>query len=227
MTPELLEAIRFYAGDFSRETCGVLVASKPNKAEFVSCNNLSKVDDKCEFCAKDMARAEDRGKLIGYVHTHSGHVIPSPADKDFCRISKKPWWIVSQDDWARLDTALPFTGRTFAWGVQDCFTLMEDWYSIIGVKFPNILRESSLMKSGVDSYMKYLPYTDFELVNEEPKFGDAILLAIQSIDGQPNHAAVHVGEGNILHHLPNRLSMVELYDGDYRAATKFVARRKK
>ena len=227
MIPSILDTIRSYARAVPGEVCGALVITLPNHAEFIPCANLSKFPDVCHFCPKDLAGAEDKGHLVGYVHTHDAGAVPSQTDIDFCRRSRKPWWIVSPDSWTRINSNLPLERRPFAWGVQDCYTLISDWFSEEGVVLPEFTREPDFWKHGKNPYMDGIKVSDFEIVKGQPERGDIILMAIQSRDDIPNHAAVHVGNGEIIHHLPKRLSMVELYDGIYQDATRAVVRRKR
>lgn len=225
MTPELLETIRAYARVDTNEVCGAIVISSPNVAEYFPCTNLSKFPDQCHFCPKDLANAEDSGTLVGYVHTHDDGTTPSEVDIEFCRRSRKPWWIVSPESFSRINPSLSLVKRPFAWGVQDCYTLIRDWYDEQGTELPDFQRQQDFWKEGGNPYMDGLSSAGFAVVDDVPQYGDGILMSIRSTNGIPNHAAVYVGDGNIVHHLPNRLSMVELYDGFYQSVTCGVVRR--
>src|SRR3546814_13788378 len=52
--------------------------------------------------------------------------------------------------------------------------------------------------------------------------GDVLCMAIG--EGNPNHMALYVGEGEILHHLTNRLSTREPYRDFWRTLTCYVLR---
>lgn len=224
MTPELLDAVRSHHRE-DGEACGVFVLTRPNYADFFPCRNMVLSGDHTFFDPHDLARAEDRGPIIGYAHTHTEGCIPSPVDMIDCARSRKPWWIVDKTDFYRINPGVPLSGRRFVWGLQDCYTLIRDWFAVNDIIIPDFERSPDFWKAGVDPYMAGLTIAGFELVPEEPGYGDVILMAIESKYGIPNHGAVHIGNGHLIHHLPNRLSMVELYDGIYQSKTVAVARR--
>ena len=225
MTPELLSAVRARAGDFNREVGGVFIITQPNVAEFFPCKNTAERADIFSPCYADTMAAEDRGPLVGYVHTHNGSCEPSQTDLEFCARSRRPWWIVSQTGFRRVNPGMKLEGRQFAWGVQDCYTLIMDWYAASGVVLPDFVREKDFWLRGEDPYMDGLKTAGFSVVDAEPDLGDGVLMSIRSRNAIPNHGAVHIGDTRIIHHLPNRLSMVELYDDTYRWFTSAVVRR--
>jgi len=224
MTPELLASIRECSQRAEHEVCGVLI-HRSNEAVYVPCHNLSDIPGRGRFSPVDLARAEDMGPVLGYVHTHDVGCTPSPVDLKFCLESHKPWWIVSPTAWFRMSSNLELQKRRFAWGIQDCFTLIRDWFEGEGIVFQDFERSKDFWKFGMNPYMDGMADAGFELINKDPERGDVILMGIDTVDCIPNHAAIHIGDGNILHHLPNRLSMVELYDGFYQRSTLAVARR--
>jgi cell wall-associated NlpC family hydrolase len=106
---------------------------------------------------------------------------------------------------------LPLTGRQWNWSKSDCWTLVRDWYVIHGLILPDWDRPS------VEEFENNPMFDDcwkiagfFELPANAPLItGDALLLNIN--DTKPNHVAVFVGGGEILHHLRDHLSRRELY----------------
>ena len=55
---------------------------------------------------------------------------------------------------------------------------------------------------------------------------DVILMQIRSQNGVPNHAAIYLGDGLILHHLHGRLSSRDIYGGYWQEVTRHILRYK-
>lgn len=115
----------------------------------------------------------------------------------------------------------PYIGRPYQLGTFDCYTLVRDW----------MRRER-----GID--MDYLTESADRLVNEwltdgafetnselhkwdrvvNPQPGDGILFAMTTNGpARANHAGVYLGNGQFLHHFPNRASTVSPLDEQWRA----------
>lgn len=104
-------------------------------------------------------------------------------------------------------------GRPFEHGIQDCYTLARDFYrQNFDLHLADYARPNQWWENGLNLYMDNFRAEGFELVDDlRPRIGDAFLLAIHS--EVPNHAAIYVGDGEIIHHLYGRLSRKELYRG--------------
>lgn len=64
----------------------------------------------------------------------------------------------------------------------------------------------------------------FFQIKDEPKRGDIILMNIRS--KVPNHAAVYLGNGQMLHHLHGKLSRTEPYGGMWAERTIYIVRHR-
>ena len=222
MTPALLSAIRAHAAlDYPREACGLLVLHAGTEAEYVPCRNTGDLD---QFILhpEDWAACEDSGTIIGVVHSHpDGTTQPSEADRLGCAASGLPWWIVAGEDWARMPTALPLEGRAFAWGIQDCFTLIGDWWAAQGIALPEFVRAPKFWETS-DLYLDNLALAGFE-ITDQVEYGDGVLFSIRG-HGVTNHAGIYLGEGRMLHHLPGRLSIAESIGAWAQSLTHIVRR---
>ena len=56
----------------------------------------------------------------------------------------------------------------------------------------------------------------------EISYGDGILMQLES--PVPNHAAIYLGDGIVLHHVQGRLSSRDVYGGYYQKVTAKVLR---
>lgn len=206
MTPELLGAILEHARDAApRECCGLLVAAPEPMAIYVPCRNIATGTDEFRIHPEDWVAAEDAGRILGVVHSHpGGKVTPSPADAMCQSGMRLPWWIVvpGTSEWKRIG-ASPVEGRTFAWGVEDCYSTIFDAFP----NMPDFLRRPYFWRSR-NLIMDGLSLSGFVPVRGNAEPGDVLIFAVGSGD-VPNHLAIYQGEGNILHHALGRLSAVE------------------
>jgi len=117
----------------------------------------------------------------------------------------------------------PFTGI----GRQDCFQLAFDFYrDNFQISVPHIARPSNWSSDKLD-LMRLLPEKfGFEKVFDwKPKDlrpGDILCIAIG--ESNPNHFAVYIGEGEMIHHLYGRFSSQETYRDFWQRHTSFVIR---
>jgi cell wall-associated NlpC family hydrolase len=179
---------------------------------------------------EDYAAADDQGQIVGVVHSHPGlPPNPSQADKVACEASGLPWFIVGipSEDWAQLEPCgyiAPLVGREWSHGVLDCYALLRDWYQAErGIELPNYERFDDWWKRGENLYLKNFAGAGFQaLESDDPQPGDCFLMQVAS--PVPNHAAVYLGDGLILHHLQGRLSSRDVYGGYWQKVTTHVLR---
>ena len=214
------DALQHAIEEDPRESCGLLAIIK-GKEKYIACHNLA-VDPKDQFILSpdDYADAEDQGEITAVVHSHPvTSPKPSEADKVSCEKSGLKWWIVQPNlkVWESFEPCgykAPLIGRTWVWGVNDCWSLCRDWYEQeLGIKLrdwdrPNDPNEFIKNPMFNGCYEK----TGFrELTQEEDlEKGDLLLMSINS--SGLNHIGVYLEEQTVLHHLQNRLSSRDLLD---------------
>jgi proteasome lid subunit RPN8/RPN11 len=241
MNATTIKAIRAHAErEYPRECCGLVVVIK-GRARYIACTNAARGTEHFILPAEDFAAAEDRGAVAAVVHSHpDAPAQPSQADLVSCEASGLPWHIVRVD---RVDGAAqageivtiepsgyraPLVGRNFAHGVLDCYQLIVDWYSEErGVELPQFARADGWWDDGVsDLYTEGFPRAGFVRIAEgaEPQVGDVILMQIRAANGVPNHAAIYLGDGLMLHHLHGRLSSRDVYGGMWADYTRAILR---
>lgn len=228
LTDDMRRAIREHADqDAPREACGLIVAGADGPV-YVRCRNLSaRPDDQFRIAAEDFAAAEDAGEVLAVVHSHHGDTwAPSMADRVSCEASGLPWVITGVDGFGSIEPCgyrAPLLGRPFVHGVLDCWAVIRDWYAQErGIELVNPPRADDWWANGGDLYRELLPGAGFDLVDDEPRPGDLFLMQIRA--PVPNHAAVYLGDGVILHHLCGRLSERVVYGGMWAKITTGVWR---
>lgn len=217
---------------YPREACGCIV-SIAGAETVILCRNISEhPTEHFTLHPEDYLAATRKGTVIGIWHTHPVTTSsPSQADRTACNRSGLPWHIYSMHE-DRLHTLYPaaaetpLCGRKFVWGVHDCWTLVRDYYrQILHITLPfDETYPERFWEKGRDYYAR-LPEIGFvKMVDQPPREHD--LLTMQIMSPIPNHGAVLLGDGNILHHLENRLSCPDVYGGYWREITCGVWRHK-
>lgn len=247
-----LEAAKAHAiAEFPKESCGLIVRAEDGEV-YVPCRNTAETPN-AHFTLppEDYMAAEDLGEVTGLVHSHPGSAVePSEGDRASCEASGLEWFILRTDrdedtgdvgvtdtySWKPTGWRAPLIGRSFHYGVLDCWALARDWYrEELGVELADV-------DHGPDGWWNDLE-TDFSPYESQANYdkaglvrvdggplqrGDLIIMQIRSRAGKPNHVGILIDDQRciMLHHLYNALSDRVLYGGYWRDTTRFVLRRK-
>ena len=208
-----------------KESCGLLVEIK-GKEKYFPCKNLSNWSNQCFIIdPEDYAKAEDTGKILAVIHSHPiTQPIASQADMVSCEETNLPWHIVNPktEQWGYYEPRgykPPLLGRTWVWGVTDCLSLVEDWYlqeKEISFKkatrplTPEIFHENPQSKEDGD-FNNYLITAGFRVLAPDEKLQNGDVLAMSILGKGLNHVGIFI-DGDVLHHLGDRLSCKEPYN---------------
>jgi proteasome lid subunit RPN8/RPN11 len=212
MQAEILQQAK---DEFPRESCG-LVAVVKGRRRYFPCRNIAKTPDE-HFVLDGWNEVEDKGEVVAIVHSHpKTNPAPSPADRVACEKSGLPWFIVNPntEGWGYCEPdgfELPYVGREFVHGIVDCYSLCRDWYGREwGLELRDYDRRDQWWDHGENLYLENFQKEGFHKIPvEELQRGDALLM--QLVSPVPNHAAIYLGDSQILHHVQGRLSSRDVY----------------
>lgn len=208
------KAILTLASPFSdREICGYVdAAGDPHIVPNIAANPIDEWE---------MPIGYPPDNAVGVFHSHPfGPACPSGEDMRYQIASDLPHAIVTDGGlfWWGDDVPMPpLLGRAFRHCVTDCYELIRDAYKSTGIELPPFARDWKWWENGQSLYSDGLRPAGFvEIPSMDVMPGDCLLFRIAS--RVPNHAAVWLGDGLILHHLssrvpfdPDRRSCVENY----------------
>lgn len=212
-----------------REACGVVVIIN-GRQRYRPCRNMA-TEAGAEFVMDpfDRMAAEDAGEVVAVVHSHPGATSePSEPDLAGCAADCVPWHIVGLPalDWREITPPgwqAPLVGREFEYGLTDCYTLIRDWYrQELGILLPDFPRREGDFLAGRSLYENGFPLAGFAECRTAPQRGDILLMRLGA--PVPDHGAVYLGDDTILHHLQDRLSSRDSWDGFLRSRTVKVLR---
>lgn len=220
----LQELIQHARAGAPYEVCG-LVVSRGSKSRLIPAKNLA--DDPINTFRLDpeawMQVADDE-TVIGIYHSHpKGDANPSLNDLVGCEASGVAWHIVNLEGnytcTQPCGFQAPYLGRPYVHGGHDCYAIVRDWYEREwGLYLPDFDRSFEWWESGQNLYVDNFAACGFvELHDQEPEVGDLFLIQVSS--RVPNHSAIYVGDGLILHHVQGRLSSKDPYGGMWKKHT--------
>ncbi len=202
-----------------KESCGLLIGVK-GKEKYYPCTNLSNYSQQCFIIdPEDYAKAQDIGKVIAVVHSHPVSApVASQADMISCEQGTLVWHIVNPktEQWGFYKPSgykPPLIGRHWVWGVTDCWSLVRDWYKEkLGITLRDWDRpttpEQFLKKPLFECCASQTGFVELK-PDEKLKNGDVLLMSILS--PTLNHVAIFL-DGDVLHHLADRISCKEPYN---------------
>ena len=212
------EALLHAKKEDPKESVGVLLNIK-GKEKYFPCRNLSMNSNQCFILdPEDYVKADNLGEIIAIVHSHPiTPPEPSEADRVSCEHSNLKWYIVNPktETWGYCEPCgfkPPLRGRQWVWGLQDCYSLVRDWYKQEkNIELRDWTRPTTPEEFLLNPMFEQCAWrTGFRELRSDEKLinGDLLFMSI----GSPglNHVAIFL-DGDVLHHLADRLSCKEPY----------------
>lgn len=222
---EAMCAIQEHAKEqFPKESCGALTPDGYVPLENRAGNPVLAFD-----CTEACNQLQAENRLLAVVHSHTnGRMGPSSWDMRQQEAMDVPWGLVVTDGarvtrpffWGDSLEPPPFEKRQFRHGPSgtdgkgDCYALIRDWYRVEKqIRLPAGYRDDAWwagVEGGDNLYLTNIAQAGFRDLGRaeglrDPQIGDVFLARVRS--KVPNHGGVYVGDGHVLHHLGDCLSI--------------------
>lgn len=222
---------------YPEESCGLIVKGEyircDNIAKDPEFHEEDNKDCTCRLCSFEISPsvyAQHVNDVDVIVHSHpNGPHYPSKLDMEAQLQTGKEWAIIALDA-ERVSTRpvcwggeiQPLLGREFMHGVTDCYSIIQDAFALgkdklaeqgihgwpyDPINLPHAPREDGWWEGEADLYIENFERAGFEIVKGDPRPGDVFLTSVRS--KKNNHGGILIGDGLIVHHLPERLSRRE------------------
>ncbi len=192
------------------EVCGLIYYTLDSVHAYPCANvALDPVND-FEVAANDYVAAAVLGKVCGIYHSHpTGPAAFSDADLETARDMCLPMYLWSVEDskmgeYIPPTYVVPLEGRQWIWGMADCYETIRIYYrQCHDLYMGDYVRDDSWSGSTI---VDHIADEGFEYVqgNSPIKVGDALLF--NTVTAYPQHLAVFLGAGRMLHHPLYQLS---------------------
>jgi cell wall-associated NlpC family hydrolase len=113
-------------------------------------------------------------------------------------------------------------GRRWEYGESDCYTLMRDFYGLLGIKLPQYVRPADLETCN-SIFLDQMPKQGFGEVPFSRRLPHDVLL-MRLGTKTPMHAAILLPNERILHQKQDSLSCIETLNAYYCKKTEHVFR---
>lgn len=202
------------------EACGLIVGGT-----FIPCENTATSPTDSFRIDPDMqAIFGDSIEMI--VHSHIINPdspvdsrTPSKEDMDGQVATDVEWGICATDGinvlplitFGNPKNRPPLLEREFIFNAQDCFSLCTDWmYQNRGVILPEVPRDWFWQTQGLNPFIDLFESFGFHEVQiDDIKEGDWVLFNRRAPEGVCNHAAIYIGDDQMMHHEFRSLSCVD------------------
>lgn len=216
----IIKEIQEHAGsNFPNECCG-LVINEGGDLKFLPLENShSEPAEFFRISPEDYAQAEDRGEVVMVIHSHPGDdAVPllSGYDKAMMNETGLPWGIITYPglEYAEFHPDEGgLIGREFGLGFNDCYGLVMAFHRHNGIILPDYRKSYHWWDDGEELF------SDENIVNagfvEVDNLTAGCVVIMKVAARVPNHSGIYFGDGTIIHHMANSLSVRENYMGSY------------
>lgn len=234
LNEKLKVEIKNHALDISPKECCGLIILENEEVKVIKCENIAK-EANCRFVIKpeDYLKASIRGKVLAFYHSQPDKPRFSIIDKVNCKSHNLPsiMYCVSSDVFHEMqpyDAYCSYTGREFKMGVNDCFTLVKDYFlGELAIKIGTYSYKDDWYKKSSNLFESNYEKEGFRKVSDSLKKHDVLLFIYSSKFQYPHHIAIYIGDGLILHQPRNKYSRVEDLSEHYIKKIAYIVRNNK
>ena len=191
-----------------RESCGVVVHGgyRPQRNAAPDPAQGFRIDD-----AALISVLSEGLQAVIHSHPHPHPPCPSRRDMEQQIASGVPWAIVPVGEdgrsgdlvwWGPGVPLAPLVGRSYVWGIHDCFSVGRDWYGMHGIDLPDYPREWrwwDRRDGNPDLFERHFRDAGFYAIDAaDARVGDALLMQVST--DRISHCGVIAEPGVMLHH---------------------------
>lgn len=214
-----------------QEVCGFIVLSLDG-LHLMPCLNIAHPEEDYEISGSDHLRSQSMGRILCVYHSHPHPGGFSDADRNYADESLLPQRLynVAEQRWypeyVPLGyTTAPLLSRPWAWGEQDCLSLVRDHYrQEHGITIGDYDRDETTKNLG-RMVMTHFEHEGFRQLSTSEPLREHDVLVLRTF-GSPQHMAVFKGDSKMLHHPIEGLSVIDLYTAAWQRRLVFAARHK-
>lgn len=214
VTPEIIAAAQAHAiRTFPLESCGIVTKT----GGYVECENHAR--DPINAFEMNPTVWLTHLDILGVIHSHTnGNYAPGEDDMTSQIATGVAWGVLvatvdsaSVPLWWGGDTPIPkLLGREFIHGIQDCYSLIRDWYRLERkVTIPEYPRDAGWWEEpGKNMYETGFRSAGFYQIPTDPmgiQVGDVFFCKVRS--RVENHGGLYIGNGLLMHHVGGHLSL--------------------
>ena len=227
ITSQIKHQIKELAYKTENEICGII-----SDNNLFPCQNISN-NPKNHFILSplDYLKASYKGKIEYIYHSHPQNPEFSEIDKInlynqklrgvmYCKSENSFHYFVPESYNNK------YVGREFEIGVNDCLTLVSDYYkNELNIILPKIDRTDGWYKRNPNLVNESVP-PDFERVSLENAQKGNIVVFDMLKNGMPQHFGIYLGNDVLLHHPRNKLSTIEVMTDERKRKIPYILRWK-
>lgn len=212
ISDEIQDLIFWFADGYApQEMCGAIADIHDKGRRFFAIDNIAEnPEETFEINPKGWQALAADGEIVAVVHSHpNGEPFLSGADRQMQIQTGLPWVLAVGGRLKQFRCCPHLRGRVFEYGKADCGALIRDAFMLMGIDLPDHKRGDIDDDAEHEYLRKHFERVGFVRVSDGLRGGDVILT---SYGGHANHAALYLGDGQILHHAYNQLSRREPFN---------------
>lgn len=212
ISDKIQDLIFWFADGYApQEMCGAIADIHDKGRRFFAIDNIAEnPEETFEMNPKGWQALAEDGEIVAVVHSHpNGEPFLSGADRQMQIQTGLPWILAVGGRLKQFRCCSHLRGRVFEYGKADCGALIRDAFMLMGIDLPDHKRGDIDDDAEHEYLRKHFERVGFVRVSDGLRGGDVILT---SYGGHANHAALYLGDGQILHHAYNQLSRREPFN---------------
>jgi len=212
------------------EVCGFLLIERDSLCLMPARNMARDIQNTWMISEVDYSKAIATGRLFGLYHSH---VLDddqfSKEDKRTADLAELPMLLyslkVNKFNYYRpLSAIRPYENRAFILGVQDCGSILTDYYAReLGVEIAHVTRFPRVIEEGFGDMPTFFNEQFYVVEDRIPQKHDFLVFSIRGNEKQ-NHVGVYLGDNLMLHQLFGRPSSRQELTSYWSSRLKFILR---